>query len=383
MNATSRQDWLVSRAREQGFARVSDLAEELGVSGMTIRRDLDELEARGLVTRVRGGVVPGHGSPIPDPTAGAEADGFQIGILIPDVGIYPGASTQRVQQPPDVRYYFDQVLAGARAELERAGIRPRLMFSLPPAKGGAGGTPAQIQAQEERAVAGLLEGGISGLLFSPNAGVEQTAHYVEWLRGLPIPVVLMEREIVDQTIAPTISSVRTAHEVGVRLAVEHLREHGHERIYVLRHLDSPTAALIHRGWLDTATELGLDPHLTSSITDWKDWPSEAAVDRFAAHLRKAGVTALLAHNDNNTFVLLQRLREAGVRVPEDLSVISYDDSFAEMFDPPVTAVAPPRLYVGRLAARLLADRLEDPASSASHVRVEPSLSVRSSVTAPA
>ncbi|WP_269813843.1 substrate-binding domain-containing protein [Jiangella endophytica] len=384
MSSDSRHEVLVARARERGFARVADLAAELGVSGMTIRRDLDLLESRGLVKRVRGGVVAGHGtsggatSEFAEVDAAAETQARHIGVLVPDLGFYAGDRGPGVAQAPDARYYFQQVLAGARAELERAGVRARLMFSPMPERLDSAASGV-IQAHERRLVDELLTSGASGLLFSPNGTDGSMDDYLEWLSALPIPVVLMERELAADSIAPKISSVRTAHEVGVRMAVTHLYEQGHRRILVLRHLQSQTAESIHQGWLRVAAALDLDHGLTLAVSDLADWPAEATVDAFLREQLERGVTAMLCHNDNNAFMVLRRLQAMGLHVPRDVSLISYDDDFAELFDPPMTAVAPPRQYVGRLAARLLADRFDGLPVGAAHVRVEPGLVLRQSV----
>src|ERR1700760_1264248 len=59
--ATARQARLAERLRRNGFLAVADAAERLGVSSMTIRRDLESLEARGILTRTHGGAIAREG----------------------------------------------------------------------------------------------------------------------------------------------------------------------------------------------------------------------------------------------------------------------------------------------------------------------------------
>ncbi|MFC7619260.1 substrate-binding domain-containing protein [Microlunatus sp. GCM10028923] len=381
MKATERHDWLVNRARERGFARVAELAGELGVSSMTIRRDLDQLEDLGLVKRVRGGVVPGTSADPGPESAPAEPQEPRIGVLMPEVTGSPGAANPAAQ-PPEVGYYFERILSGVRAELQNSGLRPRLAFSPMGTRDSDPEVNRRTLGVERRMVDELIAAGVNGLLFSPNGASGPMDEYLDWLRALPIPVVLMERELGASTAVPSVSSVRSAHEVGVAKALVHLRDLGHKAVYLLRHHQSQTASAIHQGWLAATAAQGLDATLTTVVGELADWPQDVAVDAFLRGLLDRGVTALLCHNDNNAYVILRRAAALGIDVPAKLSLISYDDDFAELFDPPVTAVAPPRFYVGRMAARLLLDRFAGALPNVAHVRVEPHLAIRES-TGPA
>jgi DNA-binding LacI/PurR family transcriptional regulator len=64
-------------------------------------------------------------------------------------------------------------------------------------------------------------------------------------------------------------------------------------------------------------------------------------------------------------------------------VVAYDDEFAGLFTPALTAVAPPRAAIGRTAVELLLQRLADPARPVHRVTVSPSLNVRASTAPPA
>ncbi|MEW9531842.1 substrate-binding domain-containing protein, partial [Microbispora sp. NPDC049125] len=70
--------------------------------------------------------------------------------------------------------------------------------------------------------------------------------------------------------------------------------------------------------------------------------------------------------------------ERGIRVPSDLAVVTYDDEVAELCDPPLTAVRPPKTAVGQAAIALLAARLRDPERPAHRVVIGPQLIVRDS-----
>ena len=70
-------------------------------------------------------------------------------------------------------------------------------------------------------------------------------------------------------------------------------------------------------------------------------------------------TALIVHSDPHAIAVAQVCAEQGLRVPEDLALISYDDEVAHLAEPPLTAVRPPKNHVGRLAVELIVSRLID------------------------
>lgn len=87
------------------------------------------------------------------------------------------------------------------------------------------------------------------------------------------------------------------------------------------------------------------------------------------------------HGDVDALMLVQRMAECGVQVPRDCSVVAYDDVVAALGSTPLTAVAPPKAEIGRVAAELLLHRLTGPAGTTGPVRrteLLPSLKVRGS-----
>lgn len=98
-------------------------------------------------------------------------------------------------------------------------------------------------------------------------------------------------------------------------------------------------------------------------------------------MRAGTLDALIVHHDVAALPLLGRLRESGIAVPGDLSVISYDDELAAMADPPLTAVAPPRSAVGEQAVEVLVRRLQDPARPLQQILLRPELRLRNTCVA--
>jgi DNA-binding LacI/PurR family transcriptional regulator len=147
---------------------------------------------------------------------------------------------------------------------------------------------------------------------------------------------------------------------------------------------SPTGPHVHRGWLEAATECGLDVAATvdARIPDARDPECAAALDDVLDRCLATGTTALLVHADPEAIALVQRCEERRIEVPGRLSVVAYDDEVAGLISPALTAVRPPRRSIGRAAVRLVADRLADPGRPAHRVVISPSLRIRASTAAP-
>ncbi|MFJ6722993.1 substrate-binding domain-containing protein, partial [Streptomyces sp. NPDC091259] len=112
----------------------------------------------------------------------------------------------------------------------------------------------------------------------------------------------------------------------------------------------------------------------------------SVADRFARTLdylcgavTEGGVSAALIHSDTDAIMLIPRLQARGVRVPEDLEVITYDDEVAGLADVPLSAVAPAKREVGARAAALLLDRLGGAGRGGpgQHLELLPWLTIRS------
>jgi DNA-binding LacI/PurR family transcriptional regulator len=262
--------------------------------------------------------------------------------------------------------------------LEEAGLRIALHIA------------PQIAGAERPLVERALVDGARGLLLAPRwrtPNVEEADY--EWLAALQVPAVLMERRPRPGSALHALDSVCSDHWYGAHLAVEHLVELGHRRIVFATRDDSPTARSLRAACTRIAEEHPL-------VEEWAWALSSPDVGRngpYAAHetadaptlLRKLGATAVVLHSDVDALMVVQQLAESGVRVPEDCSVVAYDDVLAGLGTIPLTAVAPPKAEVGRVAAELLLHRLEGGQGAGSAVRrVEllPSLRVRGSTRRP-
>ncbi|MGY0020656.1 substrate-binding domain-containing protein [Streptomyces sp. YJ-C3] len=346
--------------RERGTLRVADLAHELGVSPVTLRRDVESLAAQGRLHRLHGAVVwPGETGELPEQT-GRPAEGVVVGMVV-----------------PTTEYYYAEVVRGAREAVEERGARLVVALSQY--------LPGEDSVQVDR----LLAAGVDGLLLTPSwdRGVPGPGEGLR-ITERPVPTVLVERSAPHGHPAAALDRVRSDHAHGAAEAVRHLASLGH-RTVALAAQESPTSAQLRRGYEAAVEALGLRPAPESSLARRPAATEAERFERTFAFLRDAveehGVSAAILHSDADAIVLVPRLRAHGVRVPEDLSVITYDDEVAALADLPLTAVAPAKRTVGRRAAELLLSRLAEPSGTrepGQHLDILPELNLRASCGAP-
>jgi DNA-binding LacI/PurR family transcriptional regulator len=348
----ARRARLLEQLQRDGVLRVSDLTDALGASTVTIRRDIAQLASEGLVRRVHGGVALPTGDEQRDPE---DLFSGSIGMLVPSLD-----------------YYYPHVARGAEEAARELDLRIVLRGS-------------SYQTEDDRPqLDRLVDQGVDALIVAPRMDAPTAQQTIEWLAGLGIPVVLLERTATAGPHHAHLESVVSDHAQGAGMAVRHLAGLGHRKIGVVLAALSPTSPHIHRGWHEAVTELGLDSSGTvdESVPDARTPDSEAALDKALDRALETGTTALLVHADAEAIALVQRCEERRLSVPGDLSVIAYDDEVAGLFSPALTAVRPPRGSIGRAAVRLAADRLADPQRPSHRVLVSPSLRIRDSAAAP-
>ncbi|MFF7182211.1 substrate-binding domain-containing protein [Streptomyces sp. NPDC008121] len=360
-SAAERHDRLLALVRERGTARVSELADRLGVSPVTARRDVEALASKGLLDRVHGQVSwPGRAG---ETGAVRPGEGLVLGLLA-----------------PSATYYFAEVIRGAHEAAARADARLILRIS-------------DYRPEEDRARAeGLLAAGAEGLLVAPGwRGPEDRLAYGDWPAQMPVPAVLLERRAEPGTALDGVDRVVSDHGHGVLLALRHLIGLGRGTPLLVARGDSPTALAVRTGYAEALITLGAaapGPVIASVPADQDPEGFERAVRALHEAVVSGRAGAALVHNDVDAIQIVQRLAELGLSVPGDLALIAYDDEVAALADIPLTAVAPPKRQVGRYATELLVERLtearealdEEPARR--HLSLLPRLRVRSSCGAP-
>jgi DNA-binding LacI/PurR family transcriptional regulator len=355
----ARRAQLLEALRHDGVLRVSDLSGRLGAAAVTIRRDIAQLAAEGLVRRVHGGVA----LPEFDEEAAAEDA----------TSAAPSAGTRTVGMlVPSLDYYWPDVARGAEEAARELGARIVLR-----------GSSYETEDDRPQLIRLVEQLSVDGLIVAPRMDAPTAERTIEWLAATGMPVVLIERTATVGPHHAVVESVVTDHALGAAVAVRHLVSLGHQKVGVVLGEHSPTSPHVHRGWLEAITDCGqdaaatVDARVPSRPAVWENSLDEV-LDRCLA----TRTTALVVHADAEAIALVQRCEERRLSVPGDLSVVAYDDEIAGLCSPPLTAVRPPRRSIGRAAVRLITDRLADPDLPAHRVVISPSLTVRESSAPP-
>ncbi|WP_315550872.1 substrate-binding domain-containing protein [Microbacterium aurum] len=353
----SRRERILDELRRTGAVRVSELARQLGVSELTIRRDIGQLADRGLLTRVHGGATLRSrlDRSVPASAAGAPVR-FRVGMVVPSLS-----------------YYWPHVIIGARAAATELGVQLVLR-----------GATYSVDDQR-RQIASLVESGtLHGLIATPETLGPDGRALLHWLESLPIPVVLVERRAPSTLALTNLEWVTTDHVFGGALAADHLAALGHRRLGILTSAGSPTSWQLRRGWERAVGELGLEcpVDVDEALDDLNGDARERAIADLLSRCRATGTTALLIHNDPQALLLQQYARDHGWAIPDDLAIVAYDDEVAESAEPPITALRPPKQHIGRLAVETMVGRLEDgPDRPVQRMYVLPVLQRRASTAA--
>jgi len=363
-----RRESVLAELRARGTLRVADIARALGVSTVTMRRDVVRLAEEGVIERVHGGIrLPRSGANQPTTSDPAVEDSGQPAA--PDEADLPPVG----MVVPSLDYYWPQIIRGARDAAPDAGVRIVLR-----------GSSYDDVDDLRRQTSWLLDTvGIRGLLIAPPTSGEAATELIAWLTALPIPVTLVERTATFGPFHEHVESVTTDHAFGAGLAVRHLAAEGHRRVGLLASVTSPHAAAVRRGWRATAEEIGLELDGTPDVLtpDHRAPGWTERLDAFLDECRYTGTRALLVHSDREAISLVGRCQERGIHVPRDLAVVAYDDEVAGLADPALTAVRPAKPELGRTAVELLAQRMQAPADRPAHrVQISPRLIIRDSST---
>lgn len=196
----------------------------------------------------------------------------------------------------------------------------------------------------------------------------------------PLPVV----SVSGHHDVRGVTNILLDHERAARLAIAHLVELGHRRIALIKGQDfSSDTEVRSRTIIEAAVRLKVPIHSSLTVQLQGDSPSPETGYVAAQKLLAAGrpFTALFAFNDISAIGAIRALREAGLGVPEDVSVIGFDDVHAAAFhNPALTTVRQPLHRMGELAAKHLLERIANGPESPfpEIVTVEPELVVRQS-----
>lgn len=233
------------------------------------------------------------------------------------------------------------------------------------------GTGRRHAAGERRAIDAFLEHRADGIvLVSPRLPVAEILAI-----GATTHAVVVGRPLR----AGHVDSVTNDDVAGAKLAVRHLAELGHTRI---AHVDGGRgagASARRAGYLREMAERGLEPRVIPGEF------TEAAGVRAAELLLASGElpTAVFAANDLVAAGALDRFEDASLRIPKDISIVGYDNTFlAALHHMSLTTIDQPRPEIGRLALTTLIERIDGARHAGVHLKLEPTLVMRATTAPP-
>ena len=236
--------------------------------------------------------------------------------------------------------------------------------------------PDDLPANDEELVRMLVNRGVDGIFLVASTEAGEGRSLRGALEELPVPYVMVDRTIPDLAC----DKVAFNNEAGGYLACRYLLDAGHRRIAFLGNLASNTGRERLAGYRRALGERGLeaDPALVFPCAYYIPEAHEVA-----ARVLLTDATAVFAGSDNIALGLLKRLYERGLRVPRDYSVVSYDNSAADvLFEPALTSIEQNVDELAAAALELMFRRLgEDELGEPVERTLAPRLVVKSSVRA--
>jgi LacI family transcriptional regulator len=341
----------VSRSDSGHRITLKKLAEHLGLSRTTISMILNDVpEATRFPEETRQRVVESAKELGYRPNYFARSLGsrrtYLIGVVAPDFG----------------NGFEAAVLSGFERRLLNTGYTSLVAIHL--------WSPELLRRHLET----LCDRGVEGLLLINSTPSESP--------GIPAVTICTDRCPIWST------RISIDNAFGIRKAINHLASLGHKEIAFIKGPEG--SGDTQERWnavLSTCKALGVrvDPRLTIQLELLESGSSQTEAGRIVAEdllRRDRPFTALVAFNDISALGAMTALREAGRKVPEDVSVMGFDDiEFASIAYPPLTTIRQPLQEMGATAAELLIRKLADD-GSVQDIRLRPELIVRSSTCPP-
>jgi LacI family transcriptional regulator len=352
-----------------------DVAQQAGVSIATVSRVLHGQETVRESTRNRVRAAITELGYVPDGAAQSLARNHKdvIGLVcVEHAGLNPAQYDSEAMS----LLFYDAVLRGVEARLREESWSLLLTFLREDEA--LGTLPPEAEPVAARLLA--LSGKVDGLLIGE--GVVPPPVMAQLARRLPVVAV------AGDPVQRTVDVVAADNWSGAQALTEHLIEHhGARRLF---HVDGPPSApdaAVRR----QAMQAVVDAHPGVAVTGrysgrFSFHSGEAAAVRLLAEVREGGALpdAVVCGNDQMAIGVLRALTAQGVRVPDDIAVVGFDDIFpASLSDPPLTTVHQPIRELGQRACERLIERIADSGMRPKVELLPTELVIRSSCGCPA
>lgn len=332
------------------MANIRDVARAAGVSAGTVSNVLNRPSYVNAETRQKVLDAIAQLDFVPKTTARQYRPGRErtLGLAVADIG----------------NPFFVDVALGAEAAAKELGVGVVIVHN------------GEDSSREEQNLDLLVQQRVHGIMITP---VDERNPRLESLVQRGVPVVYVDRISGDRPCC----WLATDDLAGGRLAGDHLIERGHRRIaFVGDESISRQVGDRYRGLLAAARAAGLPESAVELIPApaWKIREGRAVGRALVERRPEDRPTAVFCANDMLALGLLQELVLQGIRVPEDIAIVGFDDiEWAGAATVPLSSVRQPREELGRTAVRMILDEIEQGASHHhEHVSFAPELVVRES-----
>jgi DNA-binding LacI/PurR family transcriptional regulator len=202
----------------------------------------------------------------------------------------------------------------------------------------------------------------------------------QWRHKVPIPVI----SVSGHEEVEGVTNILLDHSAATSVAIEHLLGLGHRNIACIKGQAFSSDTEVRWQSVQNACNkwnVAFDHDLTAQLTGDSSSPEMGYAATRSIISTGKPFTALFAFNDISAIGAIRALREAGLRVPEDVSVVGFDDILSAAFqNPSLTTVRQPLLKMGEIAAELVVRRIEDASKNeqTEAIVLQPKLVVRES-----
>jgi len=329
---------------------ISDVARQAGVSKQTVSRVINDRPDVAPETRKQIKTLIKAMGYEPDPIARSmKGSTHTFGCITPNLSDYNiSAIVQAAQAEARKNGYF--ILTGS-AHTE---------FDVPPL----------LKEMLNRRVDGLL-------MINPRD--DNRYRHLLPLVDSGMPIVYIKNSPTNEAV----SAVCLDDFKGGYLATQHLLELGHQSIVVLLGPENEECTKNRlAGYMQALGDAEIESDQRLIIQgDWSAKSGETAIKKLLNY--EVGFSAVFALNDRMALGAMRALREAGLRIPQDVSVVGYDDlPLTAYFDPPLTTIHQPIEKFGEIGFQLLLDAVNKPDEPPQTIRLDPKLIIRETCALP-
>ena len=199
----------------------------------------------------------------------------------------------------------------------------------------------------------IVESRVSGIILSAwhNPKVKEATSLIQNL-NIPLVVVYSPRDLDN------VDSILIDDKKGAYEATCNLIEWGHKRIVSLGVKNSITSRLREEGYRKALVENGLAPEKDLTVQTVSFSPGDAFLTMQESHKSNLSFTAIFAHSDLLAIGAMEATLERALKIPEDISIIAFDDTYASLVLPKLTTMHVPNYEMGKRASQILLERLK-------------------------